>query len=230
MLSHGSLIELREVTRHYREGERRREVLRGVSLTIGRGECLALLGRSGSGKSTLLNLIGGIDLPTAGDIVIDGQALNRMEEHRRTLFRRRKVGFIYQAFNLIPTLTVLENVQLPLQLNGLDTAHARELLGSIGLADRHDSYPDRLSGGEQQRVAIARALAHEPALLLADEPTGNLDADTGHDVLDLIGDLVRKHGTTLLLVTHSREVARLADRIVVLADGRLTDSVDGITW
>ena len=230
MHSDNPLIELRDVKHSYREGERDHEVLRGVSLTIRRGEILALLGRSGSGKSTLLNLIGGIDLPGAGDIIIDGQVLNRMDEHQRTLFRRRRLGFIYQLFNLIPTLTVLENVQLPLQLNGLATGHATELLERTGLAGRADTYPDRLSGGEQQRVAIARALVHEPAVLLADEPTGNLDAETGHRVLELIGELVRVHYTTLILVTHSREVAGLADRVVVLADGRLSDSTDGLTW
>jgi putative ABC transport system ATP-binding protein len=153
-----------------------------------------------------------------------------MDEHERTLFRRRQVGFIYQFFNLIPTLTVLENVRLPLELNSLNVDRADRLLAQVGLADRRDTYPDRLSGGEQQRVAIARALVHEPAVLLADEPTGNLDAESGRRVLGLLGDLVREHGTTLVLVTHSRKVAELADRIFVLDDGRLTDRIDEVIW
>jgi putative ABC transport system ATP-binding protein len=224
------LIELNNLSRTYREGQRSREALCGVSLTVGRGEVIALLGRSGSGKSTLLNLIGGIDLPSGGDVIIDGQVLNRMGEYQRTLFRRRRVGFIYQFFNLIPTLTVLENVRLPLELNSIDGDRADRLLAQVGLADRRDTYPDRLSGGEQQRVAIARALVHEPAVLLADEPTGNLDAESGRRVLGLLGDLVREHGTTLVVVTHSRKVAELADRIFVLEDGRLTDRIDEVIW
>jgi putative ABC transport system ATP-binding protein len=224
------LIEINNLSRTYREGERSRKVLCGVSLTVGRGEVIALLGRSGSGKSTLLNLIGGIDLPSGGDVIIDGQVLNRMAEYQRTLFRRRRVGFIYQFFNLIPTLTVLENVRLPLELNSIDGDRADRLLAQVGLADRRDTYPDRLSGGEQQRVAIARALVHEPAVLLADEPTGNLDTESGRRVLGLLGDLVREHDTTLVVVTHSRKVAELADRIFVLEDGRLTDRVDEVIW
>lgn len=224
------LIEINNLSRTYREGQRSREALCGVSLTVGRGEVIALLGRSGSGKSTLLNLIGGIDLPSGGDVIIDGQVLNRMGEYQRTLFRRRRVGFIYQFFNLIPTLTVLENVRLPLELNSIDGDRADRLLAQVGLADRRDTYPDRLSGGEQQRVAIARALVHEPAVLLADEPTGNLDAESGRRVLGLLGDLVREHGTTLVVVTHSRKVAELADRIFVLEDGRLTDRIDEVIW
>ncbi|NNG13285.1 MAG: ABC transporter ATP-binding protein [Halobacteria archaeon] len=224
------LIELNNLSRTYREGQRSREAVRSVSLTVGRGEIIALLGRSGSGKSTLLNLIGGIDLPTDGDVVIDGRALNQMDEYERTLFRRRQVGFIYQFFNLIPTLTVLENVRLPLELNSLNVDRADRLLDQVGLADRRDTYPDRLSGGEQQRVAIARALVHEPAVLLADEPTGNLDAESGRLVLGLLGNLVREHGATLVLVTHSRKVAELADRIFVLDDGCLTDRIDEVIW
>jgi putative ABC transport system ATP-binding protein len=224
------LIEINNLSRTYREGQRSREALCGVSLTVGRGEVIALLGRSGSGKSTLLNLIGGIDLPSGGDVIIDGQVLNRMGEYQRTLFRRRRVGFIYQFFNLIPTLTVLENVRLPLELNSIDGDRADRLLAQVGLADRRDTYPDRLSGGEQQRVAIARALVHEPAVLLADEPTGNLDAESGRRVLGLLSDLVREHGTTLVVVTHSRKVAELADRIFVLEDGRLTDRIDEVIW
>ncbi len=224
------MIQLHNLSRTYREGQCKREALRSVSLTVARGEVVALLGRSGSGKSTLLNLIGGIDLPSTGEVIIDSQVLNRMSEYERTLFRRRRVGFIYQFFNLIPTLTVLENVQLPLELNFLDVERADQLLDKVGLTDYRDTYPDRLSGGEQQRVAIARALVHEPTVLLADEPTGNLDAESGRLVLGLLGDLVRVQGTTLVVVTHSRKVAELADRIFVLDDGRLTDRIDEVIW
>ena len=224
------MIQLHNLSRIYREGQRKREALRSISLTVGHGEIVALLGRSGSGKSTLLNLIGGIDLPTAGDVTIDGQFLNGMDEYERTLFRRRRVGLIYQFFILIPTLTVLENVRLPLELNSLEVDRADLLLAQVELDDRRDTYPDSLSGGEQQRVAIARALVHEPAVLLADEPTGNLDAESGHRVLGLLGNLVRVQGTTLVIVTHSRTVAELADRIFVLDDGRLTDRIDEVIW
>ena len=222
------LVELRGVTKAYREGDAERVVLRGVDATIRRGELCVLIGRSGSGKSTLLNLIGGIDVPTAGEIVVDGLPLARATEARRTLFRRHHVGFIFQFFNLIPTLTVEENLRLPLELNGRprDAARARAgaLLAEVGLADRGPSFPEQLSGGEQQRVAVARALIHEPLLVLADEPTGNLDLDTGRQVLDLLDRLTRRAGRTLVMATHSQEVVGLADRIFRLQDGRLVET------
>ncbi|MGA7800977.1 MAG: ABC transporter ATP-binding protein, partial [Gammaproteobacteria bacterium] len=204
MTNDDQLVTIRGLSRAYREGERSRQVLQDLDLDVGRGECVALLGRSGCGKSTLLNLISGIDRPDAGRIRIDGVELTTLDEHRRTLFRRRHIGFVYQFFNLIPTLTVEENLLLPLELNGLDArAEALELLAAVGLADRGNSFPDRLSGGEQQRVALVRALVHRPSLLLADEPTGNLDAHTGQRILDLLRTLVSERGTTLMLVTHS---------------------------
>jgi putative ABC transport system ATP-binding protein len=213
------------VAKAYPEGGGVRTVLHALSADIAAGEFVALMGRSGSGKSTLLNLISGIDLPTAGEIRIGDTDLTALSERQRTLFRRDHVGFIFQFFNLLPTLTVLENLLLPLELQGrLDPAgcrRARDLLAEVGLGDREGSFPDRLSGGEQQRVAIARALVHRPRLLLADEPTGNLDAETGAQVLALLGRLVRQAGLTLLLVTHSDEVARQGDRILTLRDGRL---------
>ena len=219
------LIQLHGITKSYREGERERAVLKDASLSIARGEWLFLLGRSGSGKSTLLNLLSGIDLPDDGEILIDGSPVNRLSERERTLFRREKIGFIFQSYNLIPTLTVAENLLLPLELIGaLDRSRQQEalaLLDQVGLADRAGSYPDLLSGGEQQRVAIVRALIHRPILVLADEPTGNLDAETGREVLDLFERLLRPTGTTLVLVTHSGEVARLADRLVSIRDGHL---------
>jgi len=223
-----ALVQLRGVSKSYSEGERERQVLKDASLEISRGEWLFLLGKSGSGKSTLLNLVSGIDLPERGEILIEGRPINRLSERERTLFRREKIGFIFQSYNLIPTLTVAENLLLPLELLGeLDRQRRAEglaLLEQVGLADRAQSYPDRLSGGEQQRVAVARALVHRPLLLLADEPTGNLDADTGREVLDLFQRLLRPTACTLVLVTHSGEVARLADRLCCIRDGHLMET------
>jgi len=220
------LLRLTSVCCGYREGGAWREILRGANLDVQAGEQIALLGPSGCGKSTLLHLIGGLDAPTAGHIVFDGENLADLGEPARSLWRRRHVGFIYQFFNLLPTLTVLENVLLPLELNGVSERAGREtalgLLAQVGLADRAGTYPDRLSGGEQQRVAIVRALAHQPQLVLADEPTGNLDIATGETVLDLLDRLVRAQGRTMILVTHSAEVASRADRIIHLADGRIS--------
>jgi putative ABC transport system ATP-binding protein len=222
------LITLRGVTKTYREGGAERLVLRSVDATICRGELCVLIGRSGSGKSTLLNLIGGIDVPTAGDIAVDGLSLARAGEASRTLFRRRHVGFVFQFFNLIPTLTVEENLRLPLELNGQRgddaTARVRSLLAEVGLAERGPAFPEELSGGEQQRVAVARALVHEPSLVLADEPTGNLDLETGRQVIDLLDRLTRRAGRTMVMATHSPEVVGLADRIFRLQNGRLVDA------
>ncbi len=219
------LIELRALAKSYPEGGSERVVFRDLSIGIRRGETVALLGRSGSGKSTLLNLIGGIDLPTAGEVLLDGTNLTALSEQRRTLFRRRHIGFVFQSFNLIPTLTVVENLLLPLELNGTSGGRARatalDLLERVGLADRAGAYPDRLSGGEQQRVAAARAVVHDPAILLADEPTGSLDAETGTRVLELLVGLARDDGRTMVVVTHSDAVARAADRVLVLRDARL---------
>ena len=225
------LIRLRDLTKVYEEGGRTRSVFRGLNVQVAAGECVVLLGRSGSGKSTLLNMIGGIDLPTGGEVLVrvDGRevSLARLSERERTLFRRARIGFIFQFSNLIPTLTVAENVRLPLELNGYSRAAQAErvadLLAVVGLADRGTSFPDRLSGGEQQRVAIARALVHDPALLLADEPTGNLDIETGRTVLDLLDRLVRQRGKTLVMVTHSPEVIGVADRVLTMRDGRLVE-------
>jgi putative ABC transport system ATP-binding protein len=223
----GPAVELRGVSKGYREGERTHDVLVGVDAQVARGEIVVLLGRSGSGKSTLLNLVSGIDLPDEGDVLVESRAINRMTERERTLFRRDRIGFVFQFFNLIPTLTVIENLLLPLELAGHGRSGksgvALELLERVGLADRAASYPDRLSGGEQQRVAVARALVHDPWLVLADEPTGNLDLETGRSVLDLLDRLVRSSGKTMVMVTHSREVIGLADRIVTLRDGGLVE-------
>jgi len=227
-------LEIRQLVHSYREGKQKRPVLTGLNLIVDKGECVALLGRSGSGKSTLLNLMAGIDLPDSGEIYIQGENLTRLSEKQRTLFRRRRIGFVYQFFNLIPTLTAGENIALPLELNALaeDAIEARvtELLLQVGLADRSDAFPDQLSGGEQQRIAIARALAHRPTVILADEPTGNLDAATGDSVLHLLTQLSRSIEQTLIMVTHSREVAGVADRVVVLEQGVIEEMERGVAW
>ena len=213
------------VSKSYSEGGVSRIILRKAQATFLFGEFIAILGKSGSGKSTLLNLISGIDLVDEGSIWIDQQQLTSMSELQRTLFRREKIGFIFQFFNLIPTLTTLENVSLPLELNGTNPIEARaraiELLKAVGLPDRHSTFPENLSGGEQQRVAIARALVHDPLLVLADEPTGNLDEETGNQILALLDRLTRKAGKNLIMVTHNQEIASFADRTFYLKDGKL---------
>ncbi len=220
-------LKLVGLSKSFIEGGSRRVVLQDVTLELKKGETVAILGKSGSGKTTLLNLIGGVDLADSGDIFIAGLQLTALKDHERTIFRRANIGFIFQFFNLIPTLTVWENLVLPLELNGLLNAAGKEaaleLLGEVGLADRQKTFPDRLSGGEQQRVAIARALVHDPLLVLADEPTGNLDEETGRHVLALLEKLTRKTGKNLVMVTHSLEAAAIADRVFQLSEGKLVE-------
>lgn len=221
------ILEICNLSKTFDEGESQRIVFRELNASILRGEFVVLLGRSGSGKSTLLNLISGIDLPTEGEVLIGGQNLTTMTEQKRTLFRRDNIGFVFQFYNLIPTLTVIENLLLPLELKKNIEAgskkHALQILEQVSLADRANSYPDRLSGGEQQRIAICRALIHKPLLLLADEPTGNLDVETGSEVLNLLNQLIRDNHMTTLMVTHSPEVAQLADRVMTIRDGALVE-------
>ena len=218
-------VVVSDLTKSFDEGGASRDVLRGVSFEVRSGELVAIVGRSGSGKSTLLNLIAGIDRPSGGSVRIGGRDISALNERDRTLFRRASVGFVFQFFNLLPTLTVEENVRLPLELGsgsrGAGREPARKLLGAVGLGDRAHDFPDHLSGGEQQRVAIARALVHEPALVLADEPTGALDAENGGRILELLVNLARQGGTTVLLVTHSADVARAADRTLVVEAGSI---------
>ncbi len=229
MKSNGSapskIVQIRDLTKHYDEGGQSRKVLDNVSLDIEEGEFFVMLGKSGSGKSTLLNLISGIDGADSGHIMIGDTDITALNEKQQTLFRRDKIGIIFQFFNLIPTLTVLENITLPGELRGDNRRsveqRGRALLERVGLLDRAETYPDRLSGGEQQRVAIARALAHEPMLVLADEPTGNLDEDTGQTVLSLLLELTRDAGKTLVMATHNPEILPFADRVCRIHEGKL---------
>lgn len=244
--NHSTLVRLEKLSKSYVEADTHRLILDELNQAFNEGEFICLLGKSGSGKSTLLNLISGIDEPSSGDVYIrnfsnsggqpNGQLDNGAEfvsitglsERKRTLFRRQHIGIVFQFFNLIPTLSVLENVTLPLELAGAaqdDVANAVQLLERVGLADRVDTYPDKLSGGEQQRVAIARALVHDPLLILADEPTGNLDEETGDTVLDLLLELTRDSGKTLIMATHAADVAEQANRVLHLVQGKLVDNI-----
>jgi len=219
------MIRLEGVSFAFREGTALHRVLDGIEGEVAPGEWIALLGQSGSGKSTLLHLVAGLDRPDEGAIWVGGTRVDTLNERERTLFRRLRVGFVYQSFNLIPTLSACENVALMAELAGQPSSRARRmalsLLADVGLADLGNRYPDRLSGGEQQRVAIARALVGDPWVLLADEPTGNLDSATGEQILDLLDRMLRQRGKTLLIATHSRELAERADRVWHLRDGLL---------
>lgn len=218
------MIEIDNVSRDYGDGKVV-HALQAVTLSIPKGERVAVMGPSGSGKSTLLNLLCGLDQPTAGTVKIDGVVLSSLDDDSRTRLRREKIGMIFQTFNLLPTLTAVENIALPLRLQGVGKKEAeqraRKLLGRVGLGDRASHRPDELSGGERQRMAIARALVFEPPVLLADEPTGNLDSATGEEILKLIDDLHGEYNTTIVLVTHNEEAALHCDRIVRLRDGRI---------
>jgi putative ABC transport system ATP-binding protein len=219
------LIRIERISKSFIEADRERVVLHEMSASFAPSEFVVLIGKSGSGKSTLLNIVSGIDTPSAGEVWVADQELTAMNERERTLFRRKHIGFIFQFFNLVPTLTVLENMLLPLELNGRmgkqDRERAQDLLAQVGLGDRQHTYPDRLSGGEQQRVAVARALVHDPLLVLADEPTGNLDFETGQQVLELIDTLTRQAGKNVLMVTHSSDVVE--DRVFRISEGHLRE-------
>ena len=220
------MLSVSGLTKHYQSGEISQTIFRGLDLEIPRAEVVALVGASGSGKTTLLNLLSAIDAPDSGQVLIDGTNIHQLAEPYRTLLRRQQLGFVFQFFNLIPTLTVGENVALPLELTGHPgsqiSQRVQQLLDRVGLENMYDRYPDTLSGGEQQRTAIARALAHHPKILLADEPTGNLDEDTGDRVISLLNELARDQGTTMLIVTHSPAIAQTADRVLQLQHGELT--------
>lgn len=219
------IVEIKDLLKRYTEGGRTRHVLDSVNADIYEGEFFVMLGKSGSGKSTLLNMLSGIDTPESGSVLIDGTDVTHLNDTQQTLFRRDNIGIIFQFFNLIPTLTVLENITLPHELRGKgrkeSEALAHLLLQRVGLENRADTFPDKLSGGEQQRIAIARALVHEPKIVLADEPTGNLDEDTGESVLKMLLDMTRGAGKTLIMATHNPEIVPLADRVCRIQDGKL---------
>jgi len=220
-----TFLRFYDLTKSYYEGDVHRAVLQNAHAEFQSGEITAIIGKSGSGKSTLLNLISGIDVPDRGQVWVEGRNLTTLSDHDRTLFRRARIGFVFQFFNLIPTLTVGENVSLPLELNHIPGRRANEkaraLLEAVGLLDRWETFPEKLSGGEQQRVALARALVHDPLLVLADEPIGNLDEETGAQMMSLLARLTREQNGTLLIVTHSLEAASYADRVLRLSHGQL---------
>ena len=218
-----TILETKDLKKYYGSGDTQVKALDGVDLSVEQGEFVAIVGTSGSGKSTLLHMLGGLDRPTAGTVTVDGQDIFSLKEEALTIFRRRKIGFVFQSYNLVPVLSVWENIILPIQLDGraVDEAFVREVVATLGLEQKLDRLPNQLSGGQQQRVAIARALAAKPAILLADEPTGNLDSKTSQDVLGLMKVTGQKFGQTMVMITHNEEIAQMTDRIVRIEDGRI---------
>ena len=218
-----SILQTIELKKYYGTKPNITKALDGVNLSVEQGEFEAIVGTSGSGKSTLLNMIGGLDVPTSGKVIVDGRDLSTLKDEQLTIFRRRKIGFIFQNYNLVPVLNVFENIVLPVELNGgrVDTNFLNEVVGFLGLKDKMNSMPNNLSGGQQQRVAIARALAARPTIVLADEPTGNLDSKTSVDVLSLMKTSSYKFKQTLVMITHNNEIAQLADRIIRIEDGKI---------
>lgn len=222
------MVETQALKKYYRLGENTVKALDGVDLTVERGEFVAMIGKSGSGKSTLLHMLGGLDTPTSGEVFVDGKKLSELKKEQLAIFRRRKVGFVFQNYNLVPDLNVYENIVLPIELDGgyVDEKFIRELLDMLHLQEKAEALPGTLSGGQQQRVAIARALASKPAIILADEPTGNLDSGTGHEVLGLLRVAAKRFSQTLILITHDMDIAQLADRIVCIEDGKIRKGSD----
>jgi len=222
------ILIAQEIKKYYGANDTLVKALDGINLKVEKEEFLAIVGTSGSGKSTLLHMLGGLDKPTSGEIVIDGIYLNQLDDEECTIFRRRNIGFVFQNYNLIPMLSVLENITLPISLDGkrVDRDYVYEVISSLGIKDKLDAYPNQLSGGQQQRVAIARALAFKPTILLADEPTGNLDSKTSQDVLSLLKVTCTRFQQTIVMITHNEEVAQLADRIVQMEDGKIVRGCD----
>ena len=218
-----TVLETKDLKKYYGRGDTLVKALDGVSLRVEDGEFVAIVGTSGSGKSTLLHMLGGLDRPDSGSVTVTGKEIFSLKDEALTIFRRRKIGFVFQSYNLVPVLTAYENIVLPIQLDGgrVDKAYVKEVISTLGLAKKLDNLPSQLSGGQQQRVAIARALATKPAILLADEPTGNLDSRTSQDVLSLMKVTGRKFAQTMVMITHNEEIAQLADRIVRIEDGRI---------
>ena len=217
------ILQTKELKKYYGAGDTQVKALDGVDLSVESGEFVAIVGTSGSGKSTLLHMLGGLDRPTSGSVSVDGQDIFALKDETLTIFRRRKIGFVFQSYNLVPVLSVYENIVLPVQLDGgkVDGTYVDQVVQALGLEGKLDSLPNQLSGGQQQRVAIARALATKPAILLADEPTGNLDSKTSQDVLSLMKVTSQKFAQTMVMITHNEEIAQLADRIVRIEDGRI---------
>ena len=217
------ILEVKNLRKEYGQGETLVKALDGVNLSVEKGEFLAVVGSSGSGKSTLLHMMGGLDVPTSGEVIVDGRNLAKMKDEQLTIFRRRNIGFVFQSYNLVPMLNVMENITLPLGLDGkkADGAYIREIVKTLGLEEKTESLPSQLSGGQQQRVAIARALASKTAILLADEPTGNLDSRTSQDVLGLLKVTCERFHQTMVMITHNEEIAQLANRIIRIEDGKL---------
>lgn len=219
------IVETKNLKKYYEMGNNTVKALDGVDFCVKEHEFVAIIGKSGSGKSTLLHMLGGLDIPTSGEVVVDGKALLGLKKEQLAIFRRRNIGFIFQNYNLVPDLSVYENVILPVELDGrhVDREYVKEILELLGLSEKMDTLPGNLSGGQQQRAAIARALAAKPAIILADEPTGNLDSATSHDVLGLLKMAAKQFCQTLILITHDRDIAQLADRIVHIEDGRIVE-------
>ena len=218
-----TILETRDLKKYYGAGDTQVKALDGVDLSVEQGEFVAIVGTSGSGKSTLLHMLGGLDRPTSGSVMVDGKDIFSLKDEALTIFRRRKIGFVFQSYNLVPVLSVWENIILPIQLDGnkVDTTYVQKVIATLGLEKKLQNLPNQLSGGQQQRVAIARALATKPASLLADEPTGNLDSRTSQDVLSLMKVTGQKFSQTMVMITHNEEIAQMADRIVRIEDGRI---------
>ena len=218
-----TILQTRDLKKYYGAGDTQVKALDGVELNIQQGEFVAIVGTSGSGKSTLLHMLGGLDRPTSGTVTVDGKDIFALKDEALTIFRRRKIGFVFQSYNLVPVLSVWENIVLPVELDGrkVDEAYVEEVISTLGLEKKLRNLPGQLSGGQQQRVAIARALATKPAILLADEPTGNLDSRTSQDVLGLMKVTGQKFAQTMVMITHNEEIAQMADRIVRIEDGRI---------
>ena len=223
-----SILETKDLRKVYGTGDTAVRALDGVDLTVEHGEFVAIVGTSGSGKSTLLHMLGGLDRPTSGSVLVDGKDIFSFKDEALTIFRRRKIGFVFQSYNLVPVLNVQENIVLPIQLDGrrVDKAFVRQIVRTLGLEERLEALPSQLSGGQQQRVAIARALATTPAIILADEPTGNLDSRTSQDVLGLLKITSQKFSQTIVMITHNEEIAQMADRILRIEDGRIVSGRD----
>ena len=223
-----SILETKDLRKVYGTGDTAVRALDGVDLTIEHGEFVAIVGTSGSGKSTLLHMLGGLDRPTSGSVFVDGKDIFSLKDEALTIFRRREIGFVFQSYNLVPVLNVQENIVLPIQLDGrrVDKAFVRQIVRTLGLEERLEALPSQLSGGQQQRVAIARALATAPAIILADEPTGNLDSRTSQDVLGLLKITSQKFSQTIVMITHNEEIAQMADRILRIEDGRIVSGRD----